>query len=393
MKIQNKITLLFTLLTGLIILFFSMFIYLFANRNVHESFFHRLEVRAEIAANSGLLQDTQKTEIYNEVKTKYLKYLPAESHKEYTGSKEAEFIQKTKTLGVPEEFISTAIKKGKSRYLSTDTFYVATFIRHTNGNILQISTAIDESGFEEMASLKKTILIGICISLIIVFTLGKLFASSVFKPVREIISKVRVIKASNLHLRLEERESKDEISDLTVTFNNMLNRLETTFELQNNFVSNASHELKTPLTIISGEAELALRQEDLQPGSRSAFEKIINESERLEQLMNSLISLAQTGFDGKKLPLEKLRVDELILAVKRSANKIFPNNQIEIDYDHLPDDDNKLFINGNPATLRVALLNVFINACKYSDNQKVKVDISTDEKNIVITVQDFGIGI
>ncbi len=145
--------------------------------------------------------------------------------------------------------------------------------------------------------------------------------------------------------------------------------------------------------IISGEAELALMQKDISPASKLAFEKIISESERLEQLMNSLISLAQTGFDGKKLPLEKIRIDELILAVKRSANKIFPDNKIEIDYDHLPDDENKLYLKGNPSTLQVALLNVMINACKYSGNQKVKVNIETNKEHIIITIIDYGIGI
>jgi signal transduction histidine kinase len=63
--------------------------------------------------------------------------------------------------------------------------------------------------------------------------------------VRKIIKKVNTITASNLHLRLENYNSKDEIAELTQTFNDMLDRLETAFETQNNFISNASHELRT----------------------------------------------------------------------------------------------------------------------------------------------------
>jgi signal transduction histidine kinase len=393
MKIQNKITLLFTLLSGTIILLFCTFIYLFTSTNVRESFYHRLEVRSEIAAHSELPQNNNKIEAYNEVKNKYLKNLPAETHRKFETATLGAIIDETRAADLPPDFITEALTKGKSRYFSTDTFYVATFLENKQHKILLVSSAVDESGFEELNSLQRIIGIGFGIALLLLFTLGRLFANIVFKPVREIIKKVNIIEANNLHLRLEEGNGNDEVSDLSVTFNSMLNRLETTFELQNNFVSNASHELKTPLTVIAGEAELALGKSDQPETMRLALEKITAESGRLEQLMNGLLSLAQTGFDGKKLKFEEVRIDELILRVKMAANRIFQHNKIEVDYDHLPDDEEKLYMMGNPGTLKVALLNVLINACKYSGEQKVEVKVQADDKDIIVTVTDSGIGI
>lgn len=393
MKIQNKITLLFTLLSGTIILLFCTFIYLFAQSNVHENFFHRLEVRSELEANSRLLNNDNKAEAYDEVKSKYLKNLPAETHKKFTGISPAAIQQQAKKETLPESFINEALQKGKSRYFSTDTFYVATAINKASDHILLVSSAVDESGFEELNSLKQTIIIGFVIAIVILFTLGRLFATVVFRPVRKIIKNVNEIEAGNLHTRLEEGNGKDELSDLSKTFNDMLSRLETAFELQNNFVSNASHELKTPLTVIAGEAELALNETDNPEKIKSALQKIINESGRLAELTNGLLSLAQTGFDGKKLKFELFRIDELILRVKMAANRIFSQSQIEIDYDRLPDDENKLYLEGNPNILKVALLNIVINACKYSAGQKVKLQVEADNKNIIITITDTGIGI
>eukprot|EP01030_Chromulinospumella_sphaerica_P019924 gene19924-19825_t len=92
----------------------------------------------------------------------------------------------------------------------------------------------------------------------------------------------------------------------------MLSRLETSFETQNNFVSNASHEFRTPLTAIYGEAEIALLRPRENEEYRQALEAILNEAARLRTLTDSLLNLAQTGFDGKKQYLERINIDDLL---------------------------------------------------------------------------------
>jgi signal transduction histidine kinase len=116
----------------------------------------------------------------------------------------------------------------------------------------------------------------------------------------------------------------------------MLNRLETAFETQNNFVSNASHELRTPLTIISSEVELALNKQDLNPHQREILNTVYSESEKLGQILNSLLTLAQSGFDGKRQNWESIRIDELLLTASESVKRINPDSNIYIDLENLP---------------------------------------------------------
>jgi len=106
-----------------------------------------------------------------------------------------------------------------------------------------------------------------------------------------------------------------------------------------------------------------------------------------------MLSLAQTGFDGKKEQWEEVRIDELILSVKEAADRIIPENQVAIDFDSLPDDERKLTVNGNLALLKAAFSNIVLNSCKYSDNKPVSIKISADSKYVIVAITDQGIGI
>jgi signal transduction histidine kinase len=192
---------------------------------------------------------------------------------------------------------------------------------------------------------------------------------------------------------LNSGRGKDEIEELSHTFNNMLDRLETSFESQNNFVSNASHELSTPLTAIIGEAELTLTKPRSPEQYVQSTQVILNEAERLRNVTTTLLNLAQTGFDGKKQNWEQVRADELVWSVKKSVDNINPQNQVYFDTSHLPEEARKLSTSGNMQLLILALSNVVVNACKYSNNSPVTIGVAATDERILIVVRDTGIGI
>ncbi len=212
-------------------------------------------------------------------------------------------------------------------------------------------------------------------------------------PIRDITLSVKKIKADNLHSRLPEVKGNDVVSNLISTFNTMLTRLETAFETQNNFISNASHELRTPLTIITSEAELLISGKKLNSAEEASVRTILAESEKLHHILTSLLGLAQSGFDGKKQNWQLIRVDELILNVADAVRKIDAQCIIDIDFSSLPDDEAQLYTSGNINLLLLAISNIVMNGCKYSKNQPVKVKAITENKSIVIVVEDNGIGI
>jgi len=383
MNIAKKITLLFAILSAVIISLLSGFVWYFSNEFAFEDFYKRLEARVNIAAEIKLSAD-KNNNAYAKVRNQYLERLPDE--KEY-------IIEKNEHLGInlPNIFYQT-IQSGKlARYRKENHFYVGKQVIIKQKSHIIIVSANDPFGFRELKDLQRTLFIGFFLSVILSFVVGWKFSNYMLNPLRNIIKSVKKIKAENLHLRLEVK-SNDEMSQLAQTFNNMLNRLETAFETQNNFISNASHELRTPLTIISGEVELAMKDEHNERQNRALL-KIKDEAERLEHILTSLLGLAQSGFNGKNQPWEEVRIDELIWDIRGTVNEVHPECKIEVDFDQLPDDEQLITLKANKNLLKLAISNIVSNACKYSENKPVFITLESKPNALSIAVKDQGIGI
>ncbi|HVI47215.1 MAG TPA: HAMP domain-containing sensor histidine kinase [Chitinophaga sp.] len=392
MKIRTKILLLFAGLTISTILVMSALVYYFANQHSFEDFYKRLEIRAYLTAKATLPYYESDSVIYNEIREEHLEKLPAE--KEYFLPVQPDgTVSRNVSLTLPDQFYNQVKLEGKATWRDHDRFYEGVLYKSKQGLYIVIVSAINQYRAEYLEWLRKILLICSLVSGIILIAAGVFFSRYILKPIRHMMLQVKSISSRNLHLRLNVEHSNDEINELALTFNNMLDRLETAFETQNNFVSNASHELSTPLTAIIGEAELALNKTRTPENYVYSLQNILHEAGRLEHITQSLLHLAQTGFDGKKQEWEQIRSDELLFAVKRTVDKIHPGNHVEIDYSLFPEEEEKLAIPGNAQLLELALSNIVMNAIKYSNNQPVSMALAaTDKKNIII-VKDNGIGI
>ncbi|MBW4889729.1 HAMP domain-containing histidine kinase [Mucilaginibacter sp. HMF5004] len=384
MKIQTKITLLFLALSIAILLLLNAFIFYFEYQFNYQDFYKRLQARVNLAAQIRL-QPGEKSDAYQEVRNKYLEKLEAEKEQIFKADSSGKFANH----GLPIEFFNSIIATGNDTYKQGNQFFAGKLVSIGKQKYLVIVSASNPSGLQEIQELKKILVLGFFGSLIVVFFAGKLFSYYTFIPVRKLTDKVKSITSNNLHLRLEPL-GKDEIAELSNTFNDMLNRLETAFETQNNFVSNASHELRTPLTIINSEVEIALKRG---VADISLLNTIHAESDKLTQILNSLLLLAQSGYDGKKQSWQKIRIDELIWTAVESVKKIHPESNIKVDFSALPDNDEALNILGNGNLLNLAISNIINNSCKYSQNKLVVIKLSVQNKSVVIAITDKGIGI
>ena len=391
MKLQNKITLLFFGISTIGLILLNASIFYFVSDFNFEDFFKRLEARVNLAAEIRINPDKESL-AYQRVRTRYLEKLDNET--EYIIKLDtAKAPYYTSTIALPESFYRDVLNNKKARLNIKNKFYAGSVFLVDQQKYIVIVTATDPYGFKELEELKRVLLFVFVISIILTYIAGKIFSFYTIKPVRGIIKSVKNITANNLHLRLDEVRGKDEIAELVLTFNNMLTRLETAFETQNNFVSNASHELRTPLTIITSETELLLSGDGLTGEARSSAQIILAEAEKLGHILASLLGLAQTGFDGKKQNWQKIRVDELVMTVADSVKRIDRESVIDLDFAGLPDDESQLYTEGNVNLLQLAVSNIVLNACKYSNNRPVLVQITSANGRIVIKVTDKGIGI
>lgn len=393
MKIQTKITWLFTAVTASIILLLSWFVYFFASRKSFEDFYKRLEIRAIVAAKAQLETKDDNNSAYHEIRREHLEKLPSEKEFFFKVNKKTGLVDSAGVLPVPASFFKQAIQNGEAVYRRKDLFYLGFLYEQPQGSSVIVISAVNDYSREYLGNLKNVLLITFFFSVVVVLTVGIMFSRQILKPVRVITERVKAISSTNLHLRLDSGKGKDEIEELSQTFNNMLDRLETSFESQNNFVSNASHELSTPLTAIIGEAELTLNRPRTPEQYVKSTQVILNEAERLRNITTTLLNLAQTGFDGKKQNWEPVRADELVWSVKKSVDNINPQNQVFFDTSHLPEEVKKLSTLGNMQLLILALSNIVLNACKYSNNQTVTIAVAATDERILIVIRDKGIGI
>jgi signal transduction histidine kinase len=392
MKIQTKVTLLFIISNAALLILFSGFFFFYANYYAFEDFYKRLETRVRVAWAIHINQGKEDEYAVQTLRQQYLEKLPSEKEYIYELDSVTQLIPSINS-SLPMALVQSVLEEGEARYRNKNAFYAGKLYKNGSRQFIVVVSANDPYSLQELLNLRRMLIIAFLITISAVYVVGKLFSFHTFKPVREIIHNVQGITAHNLHLRLNTGDGKDEIGELSQTFNDMLTRLETAFETQNNFVSNASHELRTPLTIIRGEAELTLNKHELNDDHRHSLQIILYEAEKLSHILTSLLSLAQSGFDGKKQHWEILRTDELIWQVKETTDRIYPHNHLQIDLGRLPADESLLQVQGNVNLLNLAISNIALNACKYSDNKVVVASLFSENNKTIISVKDQGIGI
>ncbi|SEK38713.1 Signal transduction histidine kinase [Parapedobacter koreensis] len=373
-----------------IIMLFSGWVYLSIPGFLHDYYYDVLEIRALAAGKMELDKDERGL---NDLRSVFSEKLMHEQDYFFKIDVAKDYRQEADSLDIPLSFFEAVLSEHNARHQDNQLFYVGIVYSSKQGDYIVISQAQDY--FEEnfVAYLKKTLVAAIIIAFCVSLFIAVYYSRYIFKPLREITEKVQQISSENLHLRLDSRNSNDEMDELIHTFNDMLNRIETAFETQNNFISNASHELRTPLTAIIGEADVVLSKERTAKEYVESIKIMLEEAEKLDAKTNALLSLAQTGFNGKIQRFERLRIDQLIWDVKNTVEKLNPESNLHIDMSLLPEDPTKLKIRGNEQLLHLALANIIANACKYSNNRKVSVSLGASDDHVVIVVKDRGIGI
>jgi signal transduction histidine kinase len=393
-NIRNKITLIFIALTGSLMSVVFVIIYLFSYNYTDSEFFDRLTERANIVAQIRLEKDELSTQLYDEIRKKHVQILPNEKEAVYKiDDINNPILPNEINSDFPPTFKEKLSNQEIAFFKSDNTYFTGIIYSDNEGDFVVIASADNVFGKAKMNNLRAILIIALLSSLVALFIIGRYYAGKVLKPIAEITNQVKEITGRNLHLRLHTKNNKDELAELSNTFNDLLDRLETTFDLQISFINNASHELKNPLAAILGETEYVLNKSRSANDYQASIQSIEKEAKRLDLLINNLLELAQAGHEEQGLLVESLRVDELIFLAKDKIDEVNPANNVKLDLQNLPDDQKSLIIHGNQSLLLVAFVNIIDNACKFSDNKKVNVKISAISNQVEITIEDQGIGI
>lgn len=382
----------FVLLTALFLLTVFILIYLSAERYTSEEFYLRLKKRVSISAQAYLEEDELSTAIYEDIRKKHLQTLPNEEEQIYTVDRAENSLMPSEIEPLTSAFFDEVFEKGNASIQIGNKYYTGLFYPDNQGDFVIVLSAEDLYGKGKMNNLARTLISAFVLSLVLLYVLGQYYAKQVLKPITDMTKKVNLIRAKNLHLRLKTTNTKDELGELAQTFNNMLDRLETSFEMQSSFIHNASHELKNPLTAIIGQTEVALNNPRKKDEYIETLKTVETEALRLDNLVNSLLDLAHIDHDAQGLIIEPIKAKELLTEIMDGLEGK-SLNRINFNFDFPPENPDKLIFQGNHALIKVALLNILDNALKYSKNESIDIVLKALENTIHISISDKGIGI
>lgn len=299
-------------------------------------------------------------------------------------------LTKNLVYSTDEEMAVYGYKRTIDVVSTEESFYLAVNIGLLDGRIPDTVIYSDiKAEIGEVLFLSKTVLLVLAVisffSMISIAFLGRGF----FDPLREMTQTVKDISERNLNLRLNVSGSKNELKELALTFNEMMNRIEEHDNRQKQFVSDASHELRTPIAVIQGYIGMLNRwgkndKEILQ----ESIEAIKNESENMKELIDKLLFLARHDKDNFVLQKEEFSLTEMLQEIARETEIIDATHKIAF---HL-DKEQAIFADRN--RMKQAVRIFLDNAIKYTPaGGEIAVSLGKEGLYVAISIKDTGIGI
>jgi heavy metal sensor kinase len=304
------------------------------------------------------------------------------------------------SFAFPREFFTTALQ-GRPRFatasvsfadgveLSVRVLTKPVFLEQDIVYVVQVASPLD-SIQGALADFKEILFVLLPLAVFITGIIGALLAKITLNPVDRIIKTVQKITAESLKVRIPMPGTRDEIERLAATFNDMLDRLEKAFSSQKHFIQDASHELKTPLTILQGELEVTLKRIRSAAEYEEVLKSSLEEIRRISRIVENLLLLARvedgaTGLEVREFNLQRVLQEavsamEILAREKSLALSLSP--------------DGAIMMRGDEQKLKQVFLNLLDNAIKYTPpHGSVSVSASATADSVRITVQDTGIGI
>ncbi|WP_291144004.1 sensor histidine kinase [Flavobacterium sp. UBA7680] len=396
MNLKNKLAVNSTLLFAFIVGLLMAGAFLLFKSHMKDLYIDNLEDHAMTSALFYFEKDeinAINSERYRQIEIQYNR-INNESIRVYNAKTKKLFIQDNIDINLSDQYLNT-IKKNKIEHFTINNRqFVGLFYKDNQGDFIIVVSGIDRAGNHQLEILGLMFLLFYLIGIPLNYLLGTFLAKQTFRPFSDVIAKVNTITTENLHSRLEvpQTKSKDEIKELVTTFNYLLERLESGIMIQNNFLKNASHELKTPLTIIIGDIDVSLQQ----PRTNEQYEEILKSLRKdtlhLKATLEGLLVLSGLELSEPQ-QMETVRIDEILWNVLEKKAIEYPESKIAVNLDAIADYEDLLSVYANKHMLFIALYNILDNAVKFSFPAQVDVFALSKNNKLIIKIIDQGPGI
>jgi two-component system sensor histidine kinase ArlS len=295
----------------------------------------------------------------------------------------------TKHLTVTNQLLEEVRLRGEKSFTIDNREAVAIHRNAGKRDFIVVVAGHDEDGLERVETLNKILVISLILGVFLTALISFLFARQLLRPITQIIREVKEISSFDLSHRVRAGTGQDEMSQLGNTFNDLLSRLQEAFAIQRRFISNASHELSTPLTSVSSQVEVILQKDRSADEYKQVLHSVREDVHQMRQLTKSLLEIAKTGSQGG-IELNEVRVDEVLMKVVGEVKKGNAEYNVELDFGEFPEDEKDFVVFGNSELLYIAVKNVVENGCKYSPDKRSEVDLSFAYHKVFVRVVNQG---
>ncbi|MBS4007625.1 MAG: HAMP domain-containing protein [Clostridium sp.] len=268
--------------------------------------------------------------------------------------------------------------------------FFAVFLLMSTGIIISFIYFIQDYPPKNYIFLLVTILFASNLAgILVIIFVGSRVSRRLLAPIKTMTQTVQEISFNQLDRRLNVKGSKNELKELAQTFNHMLDRIQKSVEQQNRFVSDASHELRTPISVIQGYANLLARWgKDDKKVLEESIAALQSESENMNHLIEELLFLAKEDSGTLKINLEKFKISEVINEI------LYETNLINSTHQFINEKNEDFFINADRKLLKEAIRILIDNSIKYTpEGGLIKLNSYIKHSKSVIIVEDNGIGI
>ena len=251
---------------------------------------------------------------------------------------------------------------------------------------LIIAIPLEESALV-LSKLKYILSISYPIMLLLLFSVSRIIAGKIISPINNIIITAENISRDNISERISTPPRKDELYSLTVTINNLLDRLEDTILRERQFTADASHELRTPISVIKGTLEVLIRKERNTDQYKEKIKYVISETDRMANLVENLLSLARFESGFIEPMIGTINIKKIIQNVILRFDKVMQERQIKMEYQF----NNSGMIEADASMLEIIVENLISNSIKYScDESSVIIKLDIENTKNVLSITNFG---
>jgi two-component system, OmpR family, sensor histidine kinase ArlS len=395
MQIRYRITLVYTLIVTVIVLLLCGAVYFFSYQNRLTHFHERLLNKAVSTVELLQIEDFNP-EIVAKINQTSPSSLVRKSLTVYDYKYDETFSVSDSNVPplIIREDILAQIRTSNSFFFKIgDRDAVAIHYVDKMYDYIVAVAAYDDARVEWMNKLRTILIILFICSVAIVLVTGYAFSLSLVGSIRSLTRRINHISLKDISQRLDTGQGKDELQQLAATINELLVRLQQSFDTQRRFISNASHELSTPLTAISSQLDVALQRERTNDEYKKVIRSVKDDIRRLGLLVKSLLEIAKVSGSPGGVDLAPVRVDELLMGIPLEMKRVSALYEVQMVFDELPETESAFSVYGSEALLYSAIRNIVHNACKFSKDNRAVVRLGFEPGGIIIMVTDKGPGI